>query len=339
MRPEQYAAMYANYYRLIKNIDPTAKFLVGGLFLKEVIENPRDLVLILVPDLFGLFREELATFVSAALFETSTVSWYEAFLAALPADVAVDIGNFHLYPIQSAGPEFNLDPIKPHIETLATSFNNGGASEIWLSEFGNIDWRRSERDVADMCWELTSYLKSNPVGISRWFWSRSVGYDRRFDAIGQKPVSALLGVDNKTLNTIGRIYFIAADSRTTSQEAEAIAQRLLQSDQMQATSLPLTLSLAPNYPNPFSLAGGSTNGASKTQIPYGLPKESEVRLQIYDMMGRLTRHIIHARQKAGWHKVDWDGRNEIGQPVTSGVYFVVLNAGEQVQTRKLVVTR
>ncbi|MDZ7343201.1 MAG: T9SS type A sorting domain-containing protein [candidate division KSB1 bacterium] len=337
MRPAQYAAMYADYYRLIKGIDPTAKCLVGGLFLKEVIENPRDLVLLLVPDLFGLFREELAAFISAALFETSTVSWFEAFTAALPPEVRVEVGNFHLYPIKSAGPEFDLNQVKPHIETLAASFNKKGITEIWLSEFGNIDWRRSEVDVAAMCWQLASYLKSNPVGISRWFWSRSVGYDRRFDAIGKKPVSALLGADNKTLNTIGRIYLIAADSRTTRKDAEAIAERLLQLDQMQTTALPLTLSLAPSYPNPFSLAGGAA--ASKTQIPYGLPEESEVRLQIYDMMGRLTRQIMHTRQNAGWHQIEWDGRNEVGQPVTSGIYFVVLHAGEQTQTRKLIVTR
>jgi hypothetical protein len=339
MRPEQYAALYTNYYHLIKSLDPTAQCLVGGLFLKEALDNPSEIVSLLIPDLFGFFREELTKFITGGLFETSTVAWFEAFAAALPEDVNVDVGNFHLYPMKSAVPGFQLGEVAPHIEALAGSFTGHGIAEIWLTEFGNIDWRRSQQDVASLCWQLSNYLKSNTAGITRWYWSRSVGYDRRFDAIGQKPITALLATDGRTLTSIGRIYMIASRASSTGKEADSEVASLLQSAESQTPPLPTTLTLSPNYPNPFSVAGGLGAKAATTRIPYALPEESEVRLQIYDMLGRLAREVFRARQKAGWYEVEWDGRNELGRPVTSGIYFVVLQAGENKQTRKMVVTR
>jgi hypothetical protein len=325
MRPEQYAAIYARYYALIKGLDPGAKCMVGGLFLSEAVDNPRDIVAAMIPEFFGIFREELATFVSRSLFSASTVAWYEAFLAALPPGVKVDIGNFHLYPMRAKATAFRLAEVQPHIEKLAASFTAHGAAEIWVSEFGNIDWRRSEQEAADLCWQLSNYFFDNKAGITRWFWSRSRGYDRRFDAIAQKPISALLAADGNTLTMIGEYYQSASDWGERRKRAES---------PLAAAALPQTLALSPSYPNPYAV---SQNAAAR--IPYALPAESEVRVQIYDVLGRLTREIVHARQAAGIHEALWDGRNAIGGPVTSGVYFVVLNAGKQVKTQKIIVTR
>ncbi len=328
MRPAQYAALYARYYNLIKGLDPSAKCMIGGLFLNEAVDNPRDIVAAMIPEFFGIFREELATFVSQSLFGTSTVAWYEAFLAALPPGVQVDAGNFHVYPMRASGTAFELAQVQPHIEKLAASFTAHGTPEIWVSEFGNIDWRRSEQEAAQLCWQLSNYFTSNSVGINRWFWSRSTGYDHRFDAIGQRPISALFAADGKTLNSIGRIYKIAAEWDGRKAAGAEVAALL------QAAQLPQTLALSPSYPNPYAV---SKNTAAR--IPYALPAESEVRLQIYDVLGRLTRELLHARQTAGTHEAFWDGRNELGGQVTSGIYFVVLNAGKQVKTQKIVVTR
>jgi len=325
MRPEQYAAIYASYHELIKGLDPSAKCMIGGLFLHDAIENPRDIVAAMIPEFFSIFREELATFVSQSLFSTSTTTaWYEAFLAALPEGVKIDVGNFHLYPMRANTTAFRFVEVQPHIEKLAASFTAHGTSEIWVTEFGNIDWRRSEPEAAELCWQLSNYFISNPVGITRWSWSRSMGYDRRFDAIGQKPISALLAADGKTLTAIGRYYQFAAD----------LSERKSAGSPLAAPVLPQKLALSPSYPNPFAV---SKNAPAR--IPYALPAESEVRVQIFDVLGRLTREIVHARQTAGTYEAFWDGRNAFGGPVTSGIYFVVLNAGEQIKTQKIVVTR
>jgi len=324
LRPEQYATIYARYYRQIKKYDPAAKCMIGGLFLQEALDNPREIILAGIPQFFGNFRNELATFVTASLFQKSTAAWLEAFRAALPTDVKVDLGNFHLYPMRAQGTAFQISEIQPHIEKLAASFMAGGMTEIWVSEFGNIDWRRTEAEAAKVCWELSNYFIDNTVGIQRWFWSRSIGYDRRFDTIGQKPISALLAADGKTLTAIGRIYKIAAASDPRKKAELEIA----------ASPLPQKLALAPSYPNPFSLSR-----AAATRLAYALPKESAVNLRIYDVLGRLTRQIVETRQVAGNYETLWDGRNERGEAVASGIYFTVLQASPQKLMQKIVVTR
>jgi hypothetical protein len=322
MRPEQYAALYARYYDQIKKLDPTAHCMIGGLFLKEALDNPQEIIAASIPVFFGAFREELATFVSASLFQTSTSAWYEAFRAALPPEAKVDVGNFHVYPMHAKETAFQLAAVQPHIEKLAASFSAGGVNEIWVTEFGNIDWRRTEQEAAQLCEALSNYFLVNAVGIQRWFWSRSIGYDRRFDTIGQRPISALLAADGKTLTAIGRIYKIAAtiDARKLADATTA--------------PLPQKLALAPSYPNPFSITS-----APSTRIAYALPQESEVSLRIYDVLGRMTRQIVQGRQAAGSYEILWNGRNEVGGIAASGIYFSVLQAGTQRLMQKIIVTR
>lgn len=337
MRPEQYAALYARYYEFIKRLDPTAKCMIGGLFLKEAIDNPREITLTMIPLLFGAFREELATFISSGLFATSTTAWLEAFYAALPTGVKVDLGNFHLYPMRSAAATFQLAEVQPHIETLAQSFAAHGANETWVSEMGNIDWRRKTNDVALMCTQLTSYLKQNTVGINKWFWSRSMGYDHRFDTIGQQPISALLANDGVTLTAIGQAYYTAAlMERHDDPPVDLIGNATLTKAEI---AMPERFELSSNYPNPFRAH------AVQTHIPFGLPEAGEVRVEIYDLLGRLTRQLTQAALAAGWHEVTWDGRNEHGALSPAGIYFyrlTVNNTRGQVaftETKRLALLR
>ena len=332
MRPERYAEIYSRYYNFIKSLDPSATCMIGGLFFKEAIENPRDIVLSMIPLLLGAFREELATFVTNSLFETTTASWLETFYVALPAPARVDIGNFHLYPMRAQSTAFDLAQVRPPLEALAASFRSHGASEVWITEMGNIDWRRNENEVAAICTQLSDYLKNNQAGIGRWFWSRSVGYDRRFDAIGRRPISALFA-DDGTITAIGRAYEQAASS--FNDNLTAGGQNVLASPAHLLATLPQSLTLSPSYPNPFSV-----NSPSNTiRIPYALPEAAEIELSVYDLMGRLAKRVVVASREAGWHEAIWDGRTENGSLATSGVYFTVLRAGAHVQKQRLVITK
>ena len=67
-----------------------------------------------------------------------------------------------------------------------------------------------------------------------------------------------------------------------------------------------------NYPNPFN---------SVTVIEYFLPQNSDIQLQIYDNLGRLIKTLYKGNQVAGNHKLVWDGTDNMGKPVSSGVYF------------------
>jgi Secretion system C-terminal sorting domain len=90
-------------------------------------------------------------------------------------------------------------------------------------------------------------------------------------------------------------------------------------------NLPQIHTLSQNYPNPFN---------PSTTIKYELPKSTMVRLSVYDLLGREVSALVNDRRNAGVHEVKFDGSG-----LSSGVYFYRLQAGDFVQTRKLLLTR
>jgi hypothetical protein len=95
----------------------------------------------------------------------------------------------------------------------------------------------------------------------------------------------------------------------------------------------IMLRLAQNQPNPFDPAGGTTN------ISFTLPGATRASLQMFDVTGRRVRILVDQLLAAGEHGASWDGRNDDGEPVASGVYFYRLKAGGFSETRTLVKIR
>jgi len=93
------------------------------------------------------------------------------------------------------------------------------------------------------------------------------------------------------------------------------------------TTLPTTFALEQNYPNPFS---------SSTAISYELKTQMDIRVTIYDILGRMVRETLAGAQSAGTHGILWDGRNTSGHKVAPGVYFCSVQAGSESQTKKMV---
>ena len=94
--------------------------------------------------------------------------------------------------------------------------------------------------------------------------------------------------------------------------------------------LPVDYALHQNYPNPFNPI---------TDIKYDLPDNEEVLIVIYDIMGRQIRSLLHQKQLAGYHQVQWDGRNDFGETVASGMYVYALKAGKYLNTKKMVMLK
>jgi len=92
------------------------------------------------------------------------------------------------------------------------------------------------------------------------------------------------------------------------------------------TAVPQEFFLAQNYPNPFN---------PTTTISYGLPQDCHVKLDIFNIMGQKTITLIDANQSAGVKKVIWDGKDQNGKQVASGMYFYRLKAGEKEIVRKM----
>ncbi len=94
---------------------------------------------------------------------------------------------------------------------------------------------------------------------------------------------------------------------------------------------PTKYQLYANYPNPFN---------PETTIRYSLPERTVVRLEIYNLLGQRVRTLVDGQgQEADFYVVHWDGRNDGGVPVASGVYITYLRAGKFVATRKMVLMK
>lgn len=107
----------------------------------------------------------------------------------------------------------------------------------------------------------------------------------------------------------------------------------------QSHAMPATFDLLQNYPNPFNRSTERSRRSPETVIHYQLPKQTEVRLEIYNVLGELVRTLVNAKQPAGYYTMRWNGKDEHSRPVTSGVYLYRLTAGEFSQVKKMSLLR
>ena len=96
------------------------------------------------------------------------------------------------------------------------------------------------------------------------------------------------------------------------------------------TLLPKVYDLSQSYPNPTK---------EGLRINYALPKESQVSLKIYNVAGQLVRALREGKEKPGYYVAEWDGKDQGGHRVSSGVYLYRMEAGEFRSIKKLVVVR
>ena len=94
--------------------------------------------------------------------------------------------------------------------------------------------------------------------------------------------------------------------------------------------IPEVFALHQNYPNPFN---------PTTQIRYDLPDNEFVSINIYDVMGRKIKSLVSINQEAGYRSISWNATNDLGQPVSAGMYIYTIQAGEFRQTRKMVLLK
>ena len=115
----------------------------------------------------------------------------------------------------------------------------------------------------------------------------------------------------------------------------AFQQGIAKLEQLLALFIPEKTALLPNYPNPFN---------PETWIPYDLAESADVTVHIYAINGVLVRTLALGYQTAGIYQYRsraayWDGKNEIGESVASGVYFYTLTAGDFTATKKMLIRK
>ena len=137
------------------------------------------------------------------------------------------------------------------------------------------------------------------------------------------------GVTPETIQRILNLLRAANNGSLVFQEGIANLERLL------ASIIPRETGLLANYPNPFN---------PETWIPYQLAKPADVTVSIYSVDGSLIQTLLLGYQAAGIYQsrsraAYWDGKNAVGEPVASGVYFYTLTAGDFTATRKMLIRK
>ena len=137
------------------------------------------------------------------------------------------------------------------------------------------------------------------------------------------------------ISAISPDAFISVDPFRYTVTAEDVKRHRIQLSALIVQEIPTKTQLLPNYPNPFN---------PETWIPYHLTSDAEVQLTIYDTKGVSVRQLDLGHQVAGYYTNQtkaayWDGRNENGESVASGVYFYQLQAGGVSATRKMVILK
>ncbi len=125
------------------------------------------------------------------------------------------------------------------------------------------------------------------------------------------------------------------DAQQLKNSNPAIHKGIIFLEQLLKSFTPKMTTLLPNYPNPFN---------PETWIPYQLSEPSDVTIRIYSTNGQLIRQLqighqqpglYHSRSRAAY----WDGKNELGEPVASGMYFYEFTAGKFSATRQMVIKK
>ncbi|MEN8191674.1 MAG: T9SS type A sorting domain-containing protein [Bacteroidota bacterium] len=89
-------------------------------------------------------------------------------------------------------------------------------------------------------------------------------------------------------------------------------------------------SLEQNYPNPFN---------PSTVISYSIPKTSNVQLSVYNSLGQKTATLVNQKQNSGSYSVNWNGKDQLGNSVSTGIYFYQIRTGNFIESRKMILLR
>ena len=150
--------------------------------------------------------------------------------------------------------------------------------------------------------------------------------------IAQSPAAPSVGTQSVDA---AMIEAWIAQARLEDDGSLAFKQGIESLERLLASLIPEETALLANYPNPFN---------PETWIPYQLAESAEVTLTIYDMNGKIVRRLALGHQTAGMYRsrtraAYWDGRNQLGESIASGLYFYTLTAGEFSATRRMLILK
>ncbi len=246
-----------------------------------------------------------------------------------PKHIAVDTAGRKLYWTEADKRIRRANLNGSNVQTVITGIQTPGGLTVaagklyWTEQTGKNTGRIRRANLDGTNVRTFATFKSVPLGIAvdtngkKVYWTNAIGRIQRANLNGKNIQNVVTGLGNP-------IKLVIAPDADMPPVAAA-----------PAGALPATTGLLPNYPNPFN---------PETWIPYQLSKPMDVTLYIYAANGALVRKLALGHQPAGiYHSPSraayWDGSNEVGEEVASGVYFYTLSAGDFTATRKMVILK
>ena len=239
-------------------------------------------------------------------------------------------GDFNIYT--ASEPAYNL------LTATGSQADNNGRLYDPINQFGNWHINSSFRSIHSQSTRITAFGDGAGGGL-----------DDRFDImlVSNSVLSGggmdILPATYRAFGNDGNHFNQAISAGSNSAVSASVANALHQaSDHLPVfadfkvgtpTSVstlfdgPAAFELSQNYPNPF-------NG--ETVILFSVPVQSDIVLAIYDLAGRLVREWVADNFSSGNHQIQWDGRNDTGKLVGSGVYFYRLVGTDFTQTKKMI---
>lgn len=155
----------------------------------------------------------------------------------------------------------------------------------------------------------------------------------------EEPGSCTIGTENSTEDIGLQYVFNELYDATANQLVDGLAIKFttkipnvvsVNDDENTNGMNPTAYKLEQNYPNPFN---------PETKIIYSIPEAGFVKLYVYDINGTLIKTLIEREQTSGRYEIIWDGKNQQGEKVCSGVYFYRMQANSFIQTRKMILLK
>ncbi|MDI6766514.1 MAG: FlgD immunoglobulin-like domain containing protein [Bacteroidota bacterium] len=201
---------------------------------------------------------------------------------------------------------------------------------------------------------LVICFNANLFSQSGWFWQNPLPQGNHLESIYFTDSNTGCGVgyagtifkttdggtnwtsqSSGTTNNLRSVYFtdsntgwaVGADGTilktTTGGEVTSVKD-------MNSTELPNKFILSQNYPNPFNPI---------TTISYTLPTSGNVKINIYNLNGKLVRKLLNENKSAGTHSSNWDGRDNHSNMVSSGTYFYQIQIGDIVNAKRMILVK
>jgi len=229
----------------------------------------------------------------------------------------LEIKNMYFSGTEGDGSVFELNANVPTGGAEGTSFEPAGT--VTHTETNGADEGYSLEVVVHT--DLFGYSDGDTVMLSVCIWDLDYASVDAFDQHGSDYAPNWWGT--QWVDPTFEKYYMYRGVVLSDQTSVGI-------EDIGPAELPTTFSLAQNYPNPFN---------PSTTIEYTLPIATHIKIEIFDVLGKKVANLVDLDQKAGLHSIIWNGRDEHGNSVGSGVYFYKVSTPEYAQIMKMILIK